>query len=155
MVMKENFTADEWTTLVSLPYAVSMAVIAADPNVMGIWSETKTMMQAPPALAAASGSALAGLVIAEAQPKLKDLIKEQQHLWKQDMAGYRTKVIASCKAAAAALSKVPADEALSYKKWLLALAQKVAEASKEHGVAVSDPEKAALAELSAALGMIG
>jgi hypothetical protein len=153
--MKENFTADEWTTLVSLPYAVSMAVIAADPNVMGIWSETKTMMQAPPALAAASGSALAGLVIAEAQPKLKDLIKEQQHLWKQDMAGYRTKVIASCKAAAAALSKVPADEALSYKKWLLALAQKVAEASKEHGVAVSDPEKAALAELSAALGMIG
>jgi len=155
MVMKENFTADEWTTLVSLPYAVSMAVIAADPNVMGIWSETKTMMQAPPALASASGSALAGLVIAEAQPKLKDLIKEQQHLWKQDMAGYRTKVIASCKAAAAALSKVPADEALSYKKWLLALAQKVAEASKEHGVAVSDTEKAALAELSAALGMIG
>ena len=155
MVMKENFTADEWTTLVSLPYAVSMAVIAADPNVMGIWSETKTMMQAPPALASASGSALAGLVVAEAQPKLKDLIKEQQHLWKQDMAGYRTKVIASCKATAAALSKVPADEALSYKKWLLALAQKVAEASKEHGVAVSDPEKAALAELSAALGMIG
>ena len=155
MGIKENFIVEEWTNLVSLPYAVSMAVIAADPNVMGIWSETKTMMQAPPALASASGSALAGLVIAEAQPKLKDLIKEQQHLWKQDMAGYRTKVIASCKAAAAALSKVPADEALSYKKWLLALAQKVAEASKEHGVVVSDPEKAALAELSAALGMIG
>ena len=155
MVMKENFTTEEWTNLVSLPYAVSMAVIAADPNVMGIWSETKTMMQAPPALAAASGSALAGLVGAEAQPKLKDLIKEQQHLWKQDMAGYRTKVIASCKAAAAALAKVPADEGLSYKKWLLALAQKVAEASKEHGVAVSDPEKAALAELSAALGING
>jgi hypothetical protein len=155
MVMKENFTSEEWTNLVSLPYAVSMAVIAADPNVMGIWSETKTMMQAPPALASASGSALAGLVIAEAQPKLKDLIKEQQHLWKQDMAGYRTKVIASCRAAAAALSKVPADEGLSYKKWLLAIAQKVAEASKEHGVAVSDPEKAALAELSTALGISG
>ena len=30
MVMKENFTAEEWTNLVSLPYAVSMAVIAAD-----------------------------------------------------------------------------------------------------------------------------
>ncbi|NTU99985.1 MAG: hypothetical protein HGA55_02545, partial [Methanoregulaceae archaeon] len=80
MVMKENFTPDEWTNLVSLPYAVSMAVIAADPNVMGIWSETKTMMQAPPALASASGSSLAGLVAAEAQLKLKDLIKEQQHL---------------------------------------------------------------------------
>jgi hypothetical protein len=155
MVMKENFTAEEWTNLVSLPYAVSMAVIAADPNVMGIWSETKTMMQAPPALAAASGSALAGLATAEAQPKLKDLIKEQQHLWKQDMAGYRTKVIASCKAAAVALAKVPADEGVSYKKWLLAIAQKVAEASKEHGGSVSDPEKAALAELSVALGING
>jgi hypothetical protein len=155
MVMKDDFTAEEWTNLVSLPYAVSMAVIAADPNVMGIWSETKTMMQAPPALASASGSALAGLVVAEAQPKLKDLIKEQQHLWKQDMAGYRTKVIASCKAAAAALVKVPPDEALAYKKWLLTIARKVAEASKEHGVAVSDPEKAALAELSAAMGISG
>ena len=30
---------------------------------------------------------------------------------------------------------------------------KVAEASKEHGVAVSDPEKAALAEISGALGV--
>jgi hypothetical protein len=155
MVMKENFTAEEWTNLVSLPYAVSMAVIAADPNVMGIWSETKTMMQAPPALASAGGSALAGLVVAEAQPRLKDLIKEQQHLWKQDMAGYRTKVITSCKAAASALGKVPADEALAYKKWLLAIGQKVAEASKEHGIAVSDPEKAALAEMSAALGITG
>jgi hypothetical protein len=155
MVMKENFTAEEWTNLVSLPYAVSMAVIAADPNVMGIWSETKTMMQAPPALAASSGSAIAGLVTAEAQPKLKELIKDQQHLWKQDMAGYRTKVIASCKAAAAALARVPVDEALAYKKWLLAIGQKVAEASKEHGVAVSDPEKAALAGLSAGLGISG
>jgi hypothetical protein len=71
------------------------------------------------------------------------------------MAGYRTKVIASCKAAAAALVKVPPDEALAYKKWLLTIARKVAEASKEHGVAVSDPEKAALAELSAAMGISG
>lgn len=155
MGIKENFNPEEWTNLVSLPYAVSMAVIAADPNVMGIWSETKTMMQAPPALASAGGSDLAGLVVADAQPRLKDLIKEQQHLWKQDMAGYRTKVIASCKAAAAALAKIPADEALAFRKWILAIGQKVAEASKEHGVAVSDPEKAALAEISAALGMIG
>ena len=69
------------------------------------------------------------------------------------MAGYRSKVVADCKAAAAALAKVPADEALGYKKWVLAIGLKVAEASKEHGVAVSHPEKVALSEISAALGI--
>jgi hypothetical protein len=153
MVTKADFTADEWKNLVALPYAVSMAIIAADPNVMGIWSETKTSIEAPPALASAQAGVLPGLVTADAQPELKELIKEQQHLWKKDMAGYRTKIIAECKAVATILAKVPADEALAYKKWVLAIGLKVAEASKEHGVAVSDPEKEALAEISAALGI--
>jgi hypothetical protein len=155
MGMKENFTADEWKNLVALPYAVSMTIIAAAPNVMGIWSETKTMMQEPPVLASSSGSDLAGLIVAEAQPNLKELVKEQQNLWKQDQAGYRSKTIAACRSAASALSKVPTEEALAYKKWVLAIGLKVAEASQEHGVAVSDPEKEALAELSAALGVSG
>ena len=155
MVTKADFTADEWKNLVDLPYAVSMAIIAAAPNVMGIWSETKASIEAPPALASAQTSALPGLVTVDAQPHLKELIKEQQHLWKQDMAGYRSKVIADCKAAAVALAKVPADEALAYKNWVLAIGLKVAEASKEHGVAVSDPEKVALSEISAALGIEG
>jgi hypothetical protein len=155
MGMKENFTADEWKNLVALPYAVSMTIIAAAPNVMGIWSETKTMMQEPPVLASSSGSDLAGLIVAEAQPMLKELVKEQQNLWKQDQAGYRTKTIAACTSAASALAKVSPEEALAYKKWVLAIGLKVAEASKEHGVAVSDPEKSALAEISAALGVSG
>ncbi|MCU0630360.1 MAG: hypothetical protein MUF37_04315 [Methanoregulaceae archaeon] len=153
MGLKEAFTEDEWKNLVSLPYAISMAVIAAAPNIMGLWGETKSMMQEPPNLAASSGSALAGLIIAEAQAHLKDLVSEQQHLWKQDQAGYRTKVVAACKSAAAALDKVPPEEALAYKKWVLAVGVKVAEASKEDANAVSDPEKVALGELSAALGV--
>jgi hypothetical protein len=153
MGMKENFTADEWKNLVELPYAVSMGIIAAAPNAMGIWSETKAMMQAPPSLASSSGSDLAGLIVADAQPKLKELIKEQQNQWKHDMAGYRSRVTAACTAAATALAKVSPGEALAYKKWVLAIGLKVAEASKEHGVAVSDPEKAALAEISTALGV--
>lgn len=155
MGIKENFTADEWRNLVSLPYAVSMTIIAAAPNVMGIWSEMKTMMQEPPVLASSSGSDLAGLIVTEAQPNLRELVKEQQNRWKQDQAGYRTKTIAACTAAASALAKVPPEEALAYKKWVLAIGLKVAEASKEHGIAVSDPEKAALAEISAALGISG
>jgi uroporphyrinogen-III synthase len=36
---------------------------------------------------------------------------------------------------------------------VLAIGQKVAEAAKEHGVAVSEPEKTVLGEVSAAFGM--
>ncbi len=153
MGMKENFTADEWKNLVALPYAISMAVIAAAPNMMGLWSETKSMMQEPPNLAASSGSALAGLIIAEAQPQLKELVTGQQHQWKEDQAGYRTRVVTACTSAAAALGKVPPEEALAYKKWVLAVGLKVAEASKEDGNAVSALEKTALDEISAALGV--
>jgi hypothetical protein len=153
MGLKENFTLGEWESLVSLPYAVSTTVMMAAPNIMGLWGETKAMMQEPASLAAASGSSLVGLLIAEIQARAKDLIKEQQNAWKHDQAGYRTKTLEMCRSVATSLAKVPTEEALAYKKWVLALGLKVAEASKEHGVAVSEPEKAALAEISGALGV--
>ena len=153
MGLKENFTPGEWESLVSLPYAVSTTVMMAAPNIMGLWGETKAMMQEPASLAAASGSSLVGLLIAEMQARAKDLIKEQQNAWKHDQAGYRTKTLEMCRSVATSLAKVPTEEALAYKKWVLALGLKVAEASKEHGVAVSEPEKAALAEISGALGI--
>jgi hypothetical protein len=153
--MKEDFTPEEWEGLVRLPYAVSMTVMMAAPNIMGLWGETKAMMQGPAGLAAASGSSLVGLLSAEMQARAKDLIQEEQSAWKEDQAGYRTKVLEACRAAAASLARVPPEEALAYKQWVLAIGMKVAEASKEHGVAVSDPEKAALAEASEALGITG
>lgn len=155
MGMKENFTPEEWENLMNLPYAVSMTVMVAAPSVMGAWGETKAMIQEPARLAAESGSALVGLLLAELQAKAKDLIREQQNLWKHDQAGYRTKTLEACRAAAAALAKVPPEEALAYKKWVLGIGLKVAEAAKEHGVAVSDPEKEALAGISTALGIGG
>jgi hypothetical protein len=153
MGIKENFTNGEWENLVSLPYAVSMTIMVAAPNVLGVWGETKAMMQEPANLAAKSGSALVGLLLAEMQPKIKELMKKQQDTWKHDQAGYRGKTLEACRSAATALTKVPAEEAEAYKKWVLSIGLKVAEAAKEHGVAVSDPEKAALAEISGALGV--
>lgn len=151
--MKEQFGENDWKNLVSLPYAVSMTVMAAAPSILGAWGETKAMVQEPPKLAAASGSELVSLISTDMQPNAKDLIKEQQNLMKQDQMGYRSRTIEACKSAAAALSAVPPDEAEAYKKWLLQIGEKVAEAAKEHGVVVSDPEKAALAEIAGALGL--
>ncbi len=153
MGLRETFTDNEWKNLLSLPYAVSMTVIAAAPSFLGAWSESKTMMTEPAKLAATSGSGLVGLLSSEMQSKAKELIKEQQDLLKHDQTGYRNRTIEACKSAAVALSKTTPEEAMAYKKWVLAIGQKVAEAAKEHGVAVSDPEKAALSEISAALGI--
>jgi hypothetical protein len=155
MTIKENFTAAEWENLLSLPYAVSMAVAMAAPTIMGIWGETKAMIQEPANLAAASGSALVGLVLAETQSRVKELVTGQQNSWKNNQAGYRTKTVDACRSAATALAKVPPEEGQAYKKWVLAVGLKVAEAAKEDGVAVSEPEKAALSEISTALGMGG
>jgi len=153
MGIRENFTDNEWKNLLSLPYSISMTVIAAAPSFLGAWGESKAMMTEPARLAATSGSGLVGMLSAEMQSKAKDIIKEQQDLLKHDQMGYRMKTIESAKSAAAALSKTTAEEAMAYKKWVLAIGQKVAEAAKEHGVAVSDPEKAVLSEISAALGV--
>jgi len=153
MELKENFTDEEWKNLVRLPFAISMTVIAAAPSVLGAWGESKAMIQEPVKLAAESGSALVGLVSAEMQSEERALIKEQQDLMRHEKTGYQNTTIEATKSASAALSKVSPDEAMAYKKWALAIGQKVAEAAKEHGVAVSDPEKAVLDEISEAFGI--
>jgi len=153
MELREQFTDDEWKNLVSLPYAISMAVIVAAPSVLGAWGEMKAMIQEPTHLAADSGSALVGLVSAEMQSRGKELIKEQQDLMKRDQTGYRHMVIEAAKSASEALSRVSPDEAMAYKQWSLGIGRKVAEAAKEHGVAVSESEKAVLNEISDAFGI--
>ena len=153
MGIKETFTNDEWENLLRLPYAVSMTIIVAAPSALGLWGETKAMIQEPAIQAAASGSGLVGLLLAEMQPKIKDVMIEQQNTWKHDQPGYKRTTLEACRSAAAALSKISPDEALAYKKWVQAIGMRVAEAAKEYGVFVSVPEQGALDEISSALGI--
>jgi len=153
MGIRENFTDEEWKNLLRMPYAVSMAVIAAAPSFLGAWSESMAMITEPAKLAAPSGSGLVGILSAEMQSKAKDLIGEQRDLIMHDQAGFKFKTIETCKSVNVTLSKTTLEEAIAYKKWVLAIGQKVAEAAKEHGVALSEPERAVLSEFSAALGI--
>ena len=153
MGIRENFADEDWKNLLSVPYAVSMAVIAAAPSFLGVWSESKAMITEPANLAASCGSGLVGILSVEMQSKTRDLIREQQDLIMRDQGGFKFKTIEACKSVAVTLSKTTPEEAIAYKKWVLAIGQKVAEAAKEHGVALSEPEKAVLSEISAALGI--
>jgi len=118
-----------------------------------VFGESKALLTEPAKLAPASGSDLVGLLSGEMQSKAKDLIKRQQDLMKRDQSGFRSKTIEACTSASAILSKTTAEEAIAYKKWVMAIGQKVAEAAKERGAAVSEPEKAVLGEVSAAFGL--
>ena len=69
MPIREYFGDDDWKNLESLPYAVSITVMAAAPSLLGAWGETRAMLEEPPRLAAASGSELVGLVSAGMQPR--------------------------------------------------------------------------------------
>jgi hypothetical protein len=67
--MKEYFSNEEWNNLLTLPYAVSMTVIAAAPSFLGAGGESKAMMTVPVKLAASSGSELVGLISSEVQSR--------------------------------------------------------------------------------------
>jgi hypothetical protein len=153
MGIRENFTDEEWQKLLSIPYAVSLTIVTSAPSLLGAFSESKALLTEPTKLAASSGSDLVGILSGEMQSKAKDLIKQQQDQIKHDQSGFRSKTIEACTSASEILSKTMPDEAAAYKMWVLAIGQKVAEAAKEHGVAVSEPEKAVLGEVSAAFGM--
>ncbi len=154
MTIKENFTNDEWQQLLSLPYAVSFAIVTASPSLWGAFGESKTMLTAPTELATTRNSDLVGTLSSEMHSRAKELIKQQQSLFKQDQAGYRSKIIEACRSASAILAKTTPDEATAYKTWVLSIAQKVAEAAKEKGgVVVSEAEQTVLNEASAAFGV--
>ena len=154
MGIKENFTDEEWHQLLSLPYAVSFAIVTASPSFLGAFGESKTMLTEPSKLAAASGSDLVDTVSSEMQSRARELVKQQQDLFKQDKTGYRSKTVEACKAASASLSKIAPKEATAYKQWVFAVGQKVAEAAKEGGgIVVSEAEQAVLSDISAAFGI--
>lgn len=154
MELKDNFTEAEWKNLISLPYAVSLMISLAVPDIMSMRSEMKVILTQPIDMAAGSGSTLVGLISAELQSKGKRLIIDQQDSIMRNKTGYRAKTLEGCKSAAVSLSKISPDEALAYKKWVVAIGRKVAEAAEEHNVVISDPEKSTLDEISSALGMI-
>jgi len=153
MGIRENFMDEEWQKLLSIPYALSLTIVTAAPSFLGAFSESKALLTEPTKLAASSGSDLVGILSGEMQSKAKELIKQQQDQIKHDQSGFRSKTIEACTSASEILSKTMPDEVIAYKTWVLAIGQKVAEAAKEHGVAVSESEKAVLSEVSAAFGI--
>ncbi len=157
MASKSDFTTDEWKTIVAAAPMVGLAVTCASPN--GPWGVMKEMMSMGMAMAEMLQKGGSNPLIAELAADLK--ARQTKLEPPQGM-----KEPEQCKEAAlnhvrnvnALLDrKVKGEEGVEFKKWLLAVGHRVAEASNEGGIfgfggeRVSDAEKNVLRQIAFAL----
>lgn len=164
MATKASFTSEQWQKLLESPILAATAVTAADPS--GLFGLVKEGFAASRALAEAKADAgssellkavIADLETAEGRDGTRASLKAT--LGGGQAGDVKAHAIASLRQAAALLDAKAPEDAAAFKAWPAAIAEKVAEASKEGGflgfggVQVSDAEKATLAEIDAALGV--
>jgi len=161
---KSNFTPSEWKLLLESMMMASIAITAAEPH--GLWGLLKESFASGTDLAKArmnpgSNALVKALVAdfgtAEGRSVACDGLKDK--FTGSNPADIKTKCIETLRQAGALVdSKAPGDAA-AFKGWLRQISQHVAEAAKEGGflgiggVAVSEAEKATLAEISSALNL--
>jgi hypothetical protein len=162
MASKMSFTPEEWGRVLSSPMVVGIAITAADPS--GVWGLLKESMSGGWALLEARKDA-------QANPLVKDVAQDfttpegrnaaraalQVRFSDVKFDALKDVAIAELKAVSGILDIKSQKDAAAFKAWLQDVAQKAAEAGTEGGflgfggVAVSDAEKATLAEILAAL----
>lgn len=164
MANKASFTPEEWARLVASPMVASMAITAADPS--GLWGLLKESMSSGWALLEAKQDAQAAPLVKAvaddiANAQTRDAVRNsfQEQFKGSQFADVKRKAIDELRAVSALLDAKASEDAAAFKSWLWSVAQKSAEAGTEGGflgfggVAVSDAEKATLAEISDALNI--
>jgi hypothetical protein len=166
MATKANFTSEEWGKLLASPMIAGMAITAADPS--GLWGLLKEGMAGGWALLEARQSNQANPLVkavaedfATAEGRTAARAVFDTRFTGAKLDGLKDMALAELKSVSSILDAKAPDDAAPFKAWLRDVAQKAAEAGKEGGffgfggVAVSEAEKATLAEISAALGRTG
>lgn len=164
MSIKDEFTSEEWMTLLQAPMVAGISIISSDVGITSVPKETAAMVRAMIENPIPAGAdELVGAMVDDlkAMSDNRDEMKQvQPEISGESPAAIRQQVNAQLQAASALVgSRVSADTATAYKEWVYSVAQSVAEAGKEGGflgigaVRVSEQEKAALAALRADLDL--
>jgi hypothetical protein len=166
MADKSTFTSDEWKTLLESVMAAGLAVTAAEPH--GLWGLLQESFASGKMLAKAkmdTGSnplvkaVVEDFATSEGRSTSRDGLQEQ--LSGKKPAELKSACIEILGKVDGILSAKAPGDAAAFKGWLRQISQSVAEAATEGGflgiggVAVSDAEKATLAEISSALKLPG
>ncbi len=162
MAGKADFTADEWAKIVTAPLLAGMAVTLAEPTgLLGILKEGmasgRALLEArsDPGASALSKAVAADMETSEGRTGAREAL--QAELSSNSPAEIRQKAISTLAEVAAILDANAPQDAAGFKDWLKHIAERVAEASATGGffgfgaVAVTDAEKATIAEIAAAL----
>ncbi len=147
MTTKAAFTSEEWTVVLEGPPTAGMIVITAAHG--GMFRETVAMSKAYTEARAQHGESELLDEIVAAKPHVDHTrYRSAEELKEQGLGHLR-------EAAALLESKAAPGEREDYRRFVLALASKVAAAHREGGQDVSPPEAAAIQEITAALGAAG
>jgi len=143
---KSIFTDDEWQAVSEVPLLISMAMTAVGPH--GPISMIKESTAAAKAIAKPADHGEANALIAEIVEAARS--KEARHDVKDHKASTIPAVVdallADLAPAAAALKKLPADEAAGVRQWIAGIAPAIAEAAKG-----TSPEEQAVVDRIAAI----
>jgi len=144
MTDKSFFSDDEWTALSEAPLFVTMAVVAvAEHGPISMVKEAAAsarLMARPGDRGAASG--LIAAISHDAQGH------EARHDAKEHRGRTPDEALAQLAPVTAALAKLPLEEAIEVRSWLIDIARAVADAAK----GTSDREQATIERIRVALG---
>ncbi len=157
MSKQTDYTTEEWKTISAAPVMAGLLVSVSDMSgPVGLAKEAMAVSKAVTESAASTSNELIkavaeGIRTMGGKPEMPKLPGDRE--------GVRNMLIGGCRQAAAVVAQKSPVEAEEYKRWLVSLAQKTSQASKEGGflgiggTVVSEAESSAVAELSSALGM--
>ena len=135
MSVKDNFTPEEWRGLLKTPMLVSYAVAGAAPSSEdGFIQEMSAVADA--IIEGGEGAAKDSLLAAVVADIVANAVDEQRgQTEKLSVKEVRQRALENCRSVARLLpTKASAEEAGEYKRWVIGVAHKVAQAGKEGGL---------------------
>jgi hypothetical protein len=147
MTTKAAFSPEEWQVVLEGPPAAGLIVITAGHG--GMFRETIAMSKAYAEARAQHGESELLDEIVAAKPKMDHTRYHSPEELRESGLGHLRDAVALLQ------GKATAEELDDYRRFVLALADKVAAAHKEHGQSVSPAEAEAIQQITAALGASG
>jgi membrane-bound lytic murein transglycosylase B len=159
MAGKQDFSTDEWKSIVAAAPMVGLAVASASPN--GPFGVMKEMFSVGMAMAEMVNKGSSSPLIAALIEDVKQrATKPERPEGVTNAEQAKQAALAHIKAVSEVVGgKASADEAREFRQWLMTVGERVAEASNEGGffgfggTRVSEEEKAMLAQIAQALGV--
>jgi hypothetical protein len=144
MTSKSDFTTEEWQLILEAPPSAGMIVVTAQRG--GSLRETIAMAKSYVETRQQHGKSELLDEIVAAKP-------ERDHTHYHSLEELKQHGLQHLRDAVALLgTKATPDEVDEYRRFIVTLSQHVAAAHREHGVAVSEAEQAAIDDISQALG---